>query len=253
MSDFWVVIPARYASSRLPGKPLLEIGGKPMIQHVWERANESGAGHVLIATDDSRILSACEGFGAEAVMTSDQHQSGTDRIAEAIGQYELDDNTIIVNVQGDEPQMPYANIRQVAELAARPGTDIATLHVPVTSLDEYLNPNVVKCVMGGDDRAIYFSRAPVPWHRDGAAKGIQSQQEFGHACRHLGIYAYRASALRKFSAAEPAALEMTEKLEQLRALVMGMTVRAVEAMEVPLPGIDTPEDLSRLREKFLRG
>lgn len=250
MADFWVVIPARFASSRLPGKPLLDIAGKPMIRHVWDRARESGAARVLVATDDDRIRVACEEFGAEVAMTAESHQSGTDRIAAAVSGFELDPETVIVNVQGDEPLMPAENIRQVAELAARTGTDIATLCVPIASREEYFNPNVVKCVAADDDRALYFSRAPVPWHRDGAARELESQSEFSHALRHLGIYAFRAGALQRFSAAGPARLERLERLEQLRALAMGMTVRVVLAMETPPAGIDTEEDLAHLRERL---
>lgn len=253
MTEFWVVVPARYASSRLPGKPLLEIAGKAMIEHVWNRACESGAKRVLIATDDDRIRDRCEAFGAEVAMTSEAHQSGTDRIAEAVRNFDLDDETIIVNVQGDEPTMPESNIRQVAELASRPGTDVATLCVPIVSREEYFNPNVVKCVRTEDDLALYFSRAPVPWHRDGAAVGAESQTRFSHAMRHLGIYAFRAGALQRFASAKPVELEQLEKLEQLRALAMGMTVRVAPAIEVPAAGVDTEADLARLRKEFTRG
>jgi 3-deoxy-manno-octulosonate cytidylyltransferase (CMP-KDO synthetase) len=252
MSDFVVIIPARYASSRLPGKPLLDIGGKPMIQHTWQRASESGATRVIVATDDYKIRSMSESFGAEAVMTSTRHESGTDRIHEAVNELDIDDDAIVVNLQGDEPLMPAANIRQVAELVARPETDMATLSVPVESLDEFLNPNVVKLVADQSGRALYFSRAPVPWDRDGAPGNVESQLSFEGARRHLGIYAYRVGALRRFSAAESAQLERLEKLEQLRALAMGMVIRVANAAETPPTGIDTEADIERVRKLLSR-
>ena len=247
MKSFTVVIPARFASTRLPGKPLLDIGGKPMIQHVWERALESGAVRVLIATDDARVETACREFGADVVMTSDKHESGTDRINEVVSQLQLDDTAIVVNVQGDEPFMPPQNIRQVAELAAIAGTDISTLHVPITRIEEYLDPNTVKLVADEDGRALYFSRAPVPWHRDAPLDSSGRPATFSGAVRHLGIYAYRVAALRKFSAAHACELEMTEKLEQLRALWLGMTIRTAVANSAPSSGVDTAEDLEAVR------
>lgn len=250
MSPFTVVIPARYASTRLPGKPLVDIGGKSMIQHVWERALESHAVRVVIATDDSRVEAACQEFGADAVMTSDQHDSGTDRINEVAGQLQLDDAAIIVNVQGDEPFMPPQNIQQVAELAALAGTDIATLHVPITRIEEYLDPNTVKLVADEEGRALYFSRAPLPWHRDAPLDTTGRPTIFAGAVRHLGIYAYRVSALRDFSAASPCALEMTEKLEQLRALWLGMTIRTAVANGTPSSGVDTADDLEAVRALY---
>lgn len=247
MNSFTVVIPARYASSRLPGKPLVDIGGKPMIQHAWERALESGAVRVVVATDDARVEKACREFGADVVMTSERHESGTDRISEVVGQLQLDDASIVVNVQGDEPFMPPQNIRQVAELAAIDGTHISTLHVPITRIEEYLDPNSVKLVADEDGRALYFSRAPIPWHRDAPVDTSGRPTAFSGAVRHLGIYAYRVSALRAFSAASACALEMTEKLEQLRALWLGMTVRTAVARGAPSRGVDTSEDLEAVR------
>lgn len=250
MSSFTVVIPARFASTRLSGKPLLDIGGKPMIQHVWERALESDAVRVVIATDDPRIEDVCREFGADVVMTSDQHDSGTDRINEVVSQLQLDGAAIVVNVQGDEPFMPPQNIRQVAELAAIDGTDISTLHVPITGIDEYLDLNTVKLVADEDGRALYFSRAPVPWHRDAPLDSSGRPTTFAGAVRHLGIYAYRVSALRKFSAARACALEMTEKLEQLRALWLGMTIRTAAANSAPSRGVDTSDDLEAVRTLY---
>ena len=245
-----VVIPARYASERLPGKPLVDIAGRPMIQHVWERATASGAGAVIVATDDERIAAACEGFGAQAEMTAADHVSGTDRIAEIAARLEWDEDDIIVNVQGDEPLIPPATIRQVAELLiGRPDADMATLCTPIHDLAEFLDPNVVKLVMREDGSALYFSRAPIPWHRDGAPAGLASQTRFTDSLRHLGIYAYRCRALAALSAAAPAPLENLERLEQLRALWLGMTILADVASEVPAHGVDTPEQLEAVRAK----
>lgn len=248
MNSFTVVIPARFASTRLPGKPLLDIHGKPMIQHVWERALESGADRVVVATDDEKVRDACVQFGADAVLTSPNHESGTDRIHETVSVLDLDEADIVVNVQGDEPLMPPENIRQVAELVARPDTDIATLHVPIESLEEYTNMNVVKLVSDRQGRALYFSRAPIPWHRDASVNNEGKPMVFAGAVRHLGIYAYRVSALRTFSNAQPCALESTEKLEQLRALWLGLTIRSAVAASAPSAGVDTQEDLDVVRE-----
>lgn len=246
MSSFTVVIPARFASSRLPGKPLVDIGGIPMIQHVWTRSLEAGAAQVIIATDSAKVHAACMAFGADVRMTSGEHESGTDRINEVVSMLALDDEHVVVNVQGDEPLMPPENIRQVAELAAMPNTDVATLHVPIDSLDDYLDPNVVKLVTDEEGRALYFSRAPIPWHRD-AVDDAGRPALFSGALRHLGIYAYRNAALRRFSNARSCSIELTEKLEQLRALWLGMTVRAAMAARTPMRGVDTPDDLEIVR------
>lgn len=247
MNPFTVVIPARFASSRLPGKPLVDIGGIPMIQHVWTRSLEAGAAQVIVATDSAKVHDACVAFGADVRMTSSEHESGTDRINEVVSMLALDDEHVVVNVQGDEPLMPPENIRQVAELAAMPNTDVATLHVPVESLDDYLDPNVVKLVTDKEGRALYFSRAPIPWHRD-ARDDAGRPALFSGALRHLGIYAYRNGALRRFSNAGTCSLELTEKLEQLRALWLGMTVRTAVAARMPMRGVDTPEDLKTVRD-----
>ena len=245
---FRAVIPARYASTRLPGKPLLEIGGRPMIQHVHERVVASGAVEVIVATDDARIERACAAFGAEVQMTSASHVSGTDRLAEIAARRGWDDMDVVVNVQGDEPLLPPALIRQAAGLlSADPGADIATLGTPIQALDELLDPAVVKLVRRADGRALYFSRAPIPWHRDGAAAGVATQTLFAGAWRHLGLYAYRVGALRRLAAAPPSPLELAEKLEQLRALHLGMAIAVGEALEPPGPGVDTPADLDRVR------
>lgn len=247
MNNFTVVIPARFASTRLPGKPLAEIAGRPMILHVWQRAQESGAARVIIATDDVRVRDVCREYGADVMMTSMEHASGTDRINEVARMMDMRDDDILVNVQGDEPLMPPENIRQVAELAAIPETDIATLHVPVTSFQEFNDPNAVKLVANESGRALYFSRAPIPWCRDGGADDCGRPLSFEGAMRHLGIYAYRVDALKRFSAAPACALEVNEKLEQLRALWLGMTLRTAMATRIPPRGVDTVEDLEFVR------
>jgi 3-deoxy-manno-octulosonate cytidylyltransferase (CMP-KDO synthetase) len=246
--SFRVVIPARHASARLPGKPLADIGGKPMLAHVFERAVASGAAEIIIATDDERIAVAARAFGAAVEMTSTAHASGTDRLAEVVARRGWPEGAIVVNVQGDEPTIPPANIRQVADLlAGNPAAGLATLATPVRSLAEFLDPNAVKVVWRDDGRALYFSRAPIPWPRDGAPAGLASQREFTDAWRHVGLYAYRVGALRRFAAAPPAPLERLEKLEQLRALALGMEILVAPAGEVPGPGVDTAEDLEVVR------
>jgi 3-deoxy-manno-octulosonate cytidylyltransferase (CMP-KDO synthetase) len=249
---FKVVIPARYASSRLPGKPLLEIAGRPMIQWVIDAACRSGAEEVLVATDDPRIVAAS--FESErpgrslAVMTRADHQSGTDRIAEVAILRGWPEETVVVNVQGDEPQLPPQLVAQVAKLLEHDASaQIATLCTPVASLHEFLDPNVVKVVIAADGAALYFSRAPVPWHREGAPHGFASQSLYTGAHRHLGLYAYRVSALERLTASPPAHLELIEKLEQLRALHAGMRVVVGIAAHAPPVGVDTAADLERVR------
>jgi 3-deoxy-manno-octulosonate cytidylyltransferase (CMP-KDO synthetase) len=243
---FHVIIPARHAATRLPGKPLLDIGGRPLIQWVWQRACDSGAASVMFATDDARIERAARGFGAEVVMTSAQHASGTDRIAEVVRSRGLEPEDIVVNLQGDEPMMPAAVIAAVAgALESASHIDIATAAAPVQSLAEFLDPNCVKTVIGGDGRALYFSRAPVPWPRDQIAGGRPNG--FAGALRHIGIYGYRVRSLLRFAAWAPTPLEMTEKLEQLRALEHGMHIKVVALQSAPPAGVDTPQDLERVR------
>ena len=244
---FRVVIPARYASARLPGKALMSIGGKPMVQWVYERALASGAKEVLIATDDLLIVSAGHSFDAEVIMTAATHTSGTDRIAEVARQRAWPETDIVVNVQGDEPLIPPAVIQQVAALLESDrGADIATLATPIDSLAEFLNPNVVKVVTDARGRALYFSRAPIPWNRDGAPAGLTSQSVFAGARRHIGIYGYRVGALLRMAALTPTVLEQAEKLEQLRALESGLAIRVADATERPGPDVNTPEDFERV-------
>lgn len=246
-SAFHVAIPARHGSTRLPGKMLAPIQGKPMLQWVYERALAAGASDVSIATDDAAIAAAATAFGAVARMTSAAHASGTDRLAELAAIERWPDNDIVVNVQGDEPLIPPAVIRQVADLLeSDPEAAIATLATPVESLAEFLDPNAVKVVADSKGRALYFSRAPMPWNRDGAPAGLSSQRMFAGARRHVGIYAYRVGALHRLAALPPTPLEKTERLEQLRALENGLVIRVGDAAEKPGPDVNTAEDLQRV-------
>ncbi|MGH8278260.1 MAG: 3-deoxy-manno-octulosonate cytidylyltransferase [Gammaproteobacteria bacterium] len=246
---FTVVIPARMSSTRLPGKPLAELLGKPLVLHVAERARESGAERLLVATDDERVRAACSAAGVPAEITAATLVSGTDRIAEIAMRFDWNEDMIVVNLQGDEPLMPAAAIRQVAALLeSREGADLATLAAPIHALDEFLNPNVVKLVMNQQGEALYFSRAPIPWNRESATAGLGSQQRWQGALRHLGLYAYRVGALRRLAAAPPCELEQLEKLEQLRALWLGMRIAVDVAREAPGPGVDTPQDLARVAD-----
>ncbi len=253
MSDaFTVVIPARYASSRLPGKPLQEIAGKPMIEHVWRQACKSSAQRVVVATDDARILEACRGFGAEALLTRPEHNSGTDRLAEVATALGLAADAIVVNVQGDEPLVDPALIGAVARhLHDHPQAAIATACHRIHDRAEMLNPNVVKVVLDREGYALYFSRAPIPYARDAFAAG-----EFPPdlpVCRHVGIYAYRTGFLKVYGSLTPAAIEQFEALEQLRAMWHGYRISVAVTAEQPAVGVDTAEDLERVREMFRKG
>jgi 3-deoxy-manno-octulosonate cytidylyltransferase (CMP-KDO synthetase) len=255
---FHVVIPARYGSTRLPAKPLLDIGGKPMIQWVVEAACRSGADEVIVATDDARIAAAVRdprgGSQSLAVLTRIDHASGTDRIAEVARSRGWDVATVVVNVQGDEPQLPPELIDQVAGLLdADPRAAIATLCTPIRSREEFLDPNVVKVVRAADDAALYFSRAPIPFVRDADLLAADSSAIYAHACRHLGIYAYRVDALLRMTALSVSTLEATEKLEQLRAMEAGMRITVGNACRVPGIGVDTAEDVERLRQHIGSG
>jgi 3-deoxy-manno-octulosonate cytidylyltransferase (CMP-KDO synthetase) len=248
---FHIVIPARLAANRLPGKPLLPIGGRPLIQWVWECARASGATSITIATDDERIRSAASGFGADAVLTAREHASGTDRIAEVVRVRGLPPDEIVVNLQGDEPLTPPGVLNRVATaLSERPSADIATVAAPILSLAEFLDPSCVKALCARDGSALYFSRAPVPWPREQVAAGRPTA--FAGSLRHIGIYAYRVRSLELFAAWPPTPLEEAEKLEQLRALEHGMRIHVVTLDEAPPAGVDTPEDLERVRAA-LRG
>ncbi|MFK7794306.1 MAG: 3-deoxy-manno-octulosonate cytidylyltransferase [Gammaproteobacteria bacterium] len=243
-NSFRVVIPVRYASSRLPGKPLLTFQHKPIIEHVYKNACESDAESVLIATDDDRIAEAAKKFGAEVSMTSSDHLSGTDRITEVIEQQGWSDDEVIVNVQGDEPQMPPANIKQVAELLLNnPSAVIGTLCHRVQTIQEYDDPNVVKVTKNSKGRALYFSRSSLPYIRDVDVKVLKENNVF----RHVGIYAYRVHYLKQFIKMAPSPLEMVEKLEQLRALENGDEIVIDECIEHPGIGVDTMDDYHRLK------
>ncbi|MBI6575602.1 3-deoxy-manno-octulosonate cytidylyltransferase [Pseudomonas viridiflava] len=247
-TDFTVVIPARYGSSRFPGKPLKVIAGKPMVQLVWEQARKSSAQRVVVATDDVRIFEACQAFGAEVLMTRDDHNSGTDRLAEVATQLGLAADAIVVNVQGDEPMIPPAVIDQVASnLAAHPEAGISTLAEPIDDVAALFNPNVVKVSSDINGLALTFSRAPLPWARDALAANRDELPAGVPLRRHIGIYAYRAGFLHDFVSWGPCMLENTENLEQLRALWNGVRIHVADALEAPPAGVDTPEDLERVR------
>lgn len=277
--SFRVVIPARLGSTRLPRKVLLEVAGKPVVRHVWEAARQGGAAEVIIATDSAEVMDACKAFGADVRMTAAHHQSGTDRINEVAQAARWADDGIVVNVQGDEPLMPPGLIRQCADLlAGDPAAHIATLCHPLHRVEDWLNPNIVKLVRDHQDYALYFSRAPIPWKRDGRAGGtVSSRSEaaadagtdgpsrtplasLGHlvgaapqlpaglAFRHIGLYAYRVGALRQFSALPAAELESCEALEQLRALAAGLRIKVGVTHNPPPRGVDTEADLQAVIE-----
>ena len=254
---FTVLIPARLGSSRLPDKPLADIAGQPMVVRVAERAARSGAQQVVVACDDERIAAACRQHGVQALLTRADHASGSDRLAEACTLLGLDGEDMVVNVQGDEPLIDPDLVRRVAEvLAESAGCVMSTAAHPLTDEAEYLNPNVVKVVLDAAGRALYFSRAPIPWWRDGAtggATGGAARMPSPAPLRHLGLYAYRAGFLRSFPSLPPAALEQTEALEQLRVLWHGHRIAVHVAPHGPGPGVDTPEDLARVRALFAAG
>jgi len=238
--NFKVVIPARLGSTRLPRKVLREVRGRPLVRWVWEAARRARADEVVIATDSDEVRAACAAFGADVQMTSARHASGTDRIHEVALKRRWGARTIVVNVQGDEPLMPPVLVRRAAQLLADDrGADIATLCHPLDAQADWLNPNFVKVVFDARRRALYFSRAPIPWARDGAGNFPE-----GRAWRHIGLYAYRVAALKRFAKLKPGVLEQAEALEQLRALAAGMTIAVGVAREPPPRGVDTEEDLA---------
>lgn len=245
---FTVIIPARYASTRLPRKPLLDIAGKPMIQHVWEKAQQAGAARVIVATDHAEIAGVVSQFGAEVCLTSDKHNSGTERLAEVVEKMAIADNEIIVNIQGDEPLMPPAIVAQVAKNLDSHQVNMATLAVKLTTAEELFNPNVVKAVTDQHGFALYFSRAPIPFARDGFPHCDDAFVQQQHYLRHIGIYAYRAGFIKRYVAWQPTQLEQLESLEQLRALWYGEKIHLELAQEAPQVGVDTAKDLERVRQ-----
>ncbi|MBL8199363.1 MAG: 3-deoxy-manno-octulosonate cytidylyltransferase [Chromatiales bacterium] len=244
--EFHVVIPARFASSRFPGKALALLAGRPLLEHVWRKACQSAAADVVVATDDERIATVARGIGAEVLMTSASHRSGTERAAEVAAVRGWPDDAVVVNVQGDAPLIPPAAIDQVAELlAAWPGAAMSTLCTPITTVEDYRSSHVVKVVSDRDGRALYFSRSPIPGTSHASDTGMPG------SFRHVGLYAYRVGALRQIAAAPACGLEVAESLEQLRALWLGLEIRVAVARDLLGPDVDTVEDLERAAE-FLR-
>lgn len=251
MTGFAVVIPARMASSRLPGKPLADIAGVPMVVRVARQALQSQASQVLVATDHAEVQAACWAHGIEVVMTHADHASGTDRLAEVAEQLALADDAVLVNVQGDEPLIDPALINRLAGLLEDAALPMATLAHPIADAAEMFNPNVVKAVVDSHGRALYFSRAPIPFARDAFATGRDSLPDGLPVLRHIGMYAYRAGFLRTYARLAPAPLETFEALEQLRALWYGYPIAVATVDAAPAPGVDTPEDLARVRQLFI--
>ena len=247
MSDYKIVIPARYGSSRLPGKPLIELAGKPMIQHVFERAMDTNASEIVIATDDERIFEVAVAFGANVVMTDESHENGTERIAEVAEMLSWDDSTVIVNLQGDEPLIP----RSLIELTAKGLLDnseagMSSLCTPIDSDKDAFDPNVVKAVLDNRGFAMYFSRASIPWDREAYKHGAESLTTMIPVYRHIGMYGYRVSFLKEYMKMQPTAIEQVECLEQLRALCYGVKIHMSVIAQSPGHGIDTPSDVSRV-------
>jgi len=249
-SDFVVAIPARYAASRLPGKPLRLLAGEPLVLHVARRALVAGASEVWVAADDQRIADALGGSGVRVAMTSTAHPSGTDRLAECARIAGWSDDTIVVNLQGDEPFAPAEGISAVATLLRDSSAEMATLAAPITDAETLFDPNAVKLVQAANGDALYFSRAPVPWPRDAFMRDRNRLPEGGHWLRHIGIYAYRAGFLQRFAAMPPGRLEQIESLEQLRVLEAGFRIAAMKTPAPFPPGVDTPEDLARAEARI---
>lgn len=252
MPDYRIIIPARMASQRLPGKPMLELAGFSLLQHVYRCGIGSSAQSVVIATDDKTIRDHAIGFGAEVVMTSTAHQSGSDRIAEAVRQLGWADESIVVNLQGDEPLMPTVCLDQVAALLqSDPAADMASLYWPISNAAEALDPNVVKVVLASAGNALFFSRSLLPFPRDWGSVD-QALDQGMHWYRHVGLYAYRVGALKRFAGLAPTPLEQAEKLEQLRMLESGGRIAMAAACAHIPPGVDTPEDLERVEKIILK-
>ncbi len=249
---FSVIIPARYASTRLPGKPLREIAGKPLIEHVLRCAQASGAEQVIVATDDERIAQAVKKLGAQTCMTAAQHRSGTERLAEVVSLLRIPEHRIIVNLQGDEPLIPPRIIHQVADnLEQHPPASVATLCAALENAADLFDPHVVKVVRDREGYALYFSRAPIPWDRSAFAAEDVRELPHPHYFRHIGIYAYRAGFIREYVNWPECELEKAEALEQLRVLWNGCRIHVAEALELPGPGVDTEADLARAATRLM--
>ena len=251
---FTVLIPARLASTRLPNKPLADLAGKPMVVRVAERAQQSGAKQVVVATDSADVLQACVQHGVQAVLTRADHPSGSDRLAEACTLLGLTDDELVVNVQGDEPVIAPQLINAVAQLLVQhPEAAMSTAAHPITELSEFRNPNVVKVTTDRQGLALSFSRAPMPWWRDGSLDGAAQLPSDPPALRHIGIYGYRVAFLRAFPRMEQAPIERCESLEQMRALWHGHRIAVHQSLDAPGAGVDTPEDLARMQAVFAQG
>lgn len=251
-SRFRVVIPARYGSTRLPGKPLRLIAGRPLIEHVYRKVLASGAVEVIVATDDERIQKVAEGFGAQVCMTATHHPSGTDRLAQVATLRRWHDEDIVVNVQGDEPLLPAALIRQMAsDLETHPDAGMATACTRILNAQEIFDPHVVKVVMDSHSYALYFSRAPIPYHRDGFATGHDHLPTDTDYFRHIGLYAYRVAVLRRYPELSACGLEQAESLEQLRALWNGIRIHVGMVAHIPSAGVDTEADVARVEAYLL--
>jgi 3-deoxy-manno-octulosonate cytidylyltransferase (CMP-KDO synthetase) len=249
--EFVVIVPARLASTRLPNKPLVDLGGVPMVVRVARNAKKSGAARVIVAADDDEIVNACNAHGVDAMLTSKAHQSGTDRLGEAARLLTLDPRTIVVNVQGDEPLLPPEVVRDVAHLLhSRANCEIATAAHSIADAAEFFSPDVVKVVVDVESRALMFSRAPIPWSRDAFSASRIALPAGFPALRHVGLYAYRAAFLARFPTLPRLAIEEHEKLEQLRALAQGIGIAVLQVGLALPPGVDTPEDLQRVRAMF---
>lgn len=252
MSDYKIVIPARYASSRLPGKPLIPLAGKPMVQHVYERAIEAGASEVIVATDDARIQEVVKEFGGHVMMTSVEHENGTERIAEVANAKGWPDDTVVVNLQGDEPLIPQSLIELTAQgLLDNADAGMSSVCTPIDSVEDVFNPNVVKVVLNQRNFAMYFSRATIPWDRDLYKNGQSKVTDQMPVYRHIGMYGYRVSFLKAYQDMQQCPVELTESLEQLRALWYGVNIHMSVIDQAPGHGIDTPEDVERVEQLLL--
>lgn len=251
MNQYKIVIPARFSSSRLPGKPLIKLAGKPMIQHVYERALDTGVQDIVVATDDSRIEAVAKEFGAEVVMTSPNHENGTERIAEVARLKGWSDDSVIVNLQGDEPLIPQSLIELTAKgLIDHPEAGMSSICTAITEDTEVFNPNVVKVVLDNNNFALYFSRASIPWDRDAYSSSLNKMTTKIPVYRHIGMYGYRVSFLNQYTKMEPCALENTESLEQLRALWYGVKIHMSVIERAPGHGVDTLEDVKRVEQRL---